>query len=532
MIFHSGNLSNASKLDADVCIVGGGAAGISIALKMSGNGAKILVLESGFDGYDERAQSLYAGENIGHPADPLNEARLRMLGGSTNHWAGNCMPLDPIDFEARPGIPHSGWPISRSDLDLYYPAAQELVETPSDTLYDTSEHFSKIPDHPIAFDESKLTSYLYALSPPTQFGYVYEDRLKQASDISLVLNATVLEILTDDTASQVTGLRVAGIDGPAFEVQAKLFVLAQGAAETARLLLLSDNVETRGLGNSNDLVGRYFMDHVSFRPALQAMVARDNSQFRIYTEEHPVGEHYMRCAIRASEDLLRAEQLPNFRFIFFHEETGSPGQSSATTIKRALEKGHAPDNLRWHLANVLSDLDGLTNEVYRTLLRSEEDLIRRDWIEPWLSVESLPNPDSRVLLTADRDDIFGQRRIALDWRLTNADLAANRRATEVLAAELARLGYGRAWSVLFREDYDWPKPTTYGKHHTGTTRMSEDPKHGVVDENCRVHGISNLFVAGSAVFPTQGHATPTLTIVALAVRLADHLKARLAEGQP
>lgn len=530
MILNAGSLSDGDVIEADLCIVGGGAAGISIALRLRDTGIRVVVLESGFDTFDERAQSLYEGENLGIAADPLDEARLRMLGGSTNHWGGNCMPLDPIDFEARPGLPHSGWPITRADLDPYYGDAQALVETPHETPYDTRANLAATGQARLPFDDGKLTSFLYAESPPTLFGLVYEDALRAAGNVRVYLNATALEIETDATATTATGVSVAAIDGPRFRVEARQIVLAQGGTEVPRLLLLSNSVAPKGLGNQNDLVGRFFMDHMSFRPALEAMVPRDSRDFDLYTRAHPVSDGWLRGALRGSDALLRAEQMPNFRFIFFRADRGSPGQKSAQTIKRRLERGEAPDNLGWHLGNILTDLDGVTNEVYATLFDPEDDLVRRSWIKAWLSVESLPNPDSRVVLTEARDDVFGQPRIGLDWRLTQADLDANRKATEVLAAELARMGYGRSWSTLFRKDFDWPSPATYGKHHSGTARMAADPRHGVVDADCRVHGMSNLYVAGSAVFPTQGHATPTLTIVALALRLADHLKSRITEG--
>ncbi|MEO1681206.1 MAG: GMC family oxidoreductase [Pseudomonadota bacterium] len=529
MILQSGSLSEGEVLDADLCIVGAGAAGISMSHELAGTGIRVVVLESGFDGFDERAQSLYSGPNVGFDATPLDEARLRMLGGSSNHWAGNCMRLDPIDFEAREGVPYSGWPISRSDLDPYYLRAQKMVETPSETAYDAEANFQAIEAQPIAFDPATFANFLFAESPPTTFGNVYYDVLKRADNVSVYLNATALEIQTDYTASRVTAVRAAGIDGPRFEVRARHFILAQGGIEVARLLLLSNAVATQGLGNQNDLVGRFYMDHVSIRPALQAMIPTRQEEFSLYTESHFANDGYFRGAIQATRELLYAEQLPNFRFIFFLQESGSPGQVAAKRLKRSLQQSELPDDFGWHMRNMITDLDGVTNEAFRTISRRNIDIVRRSWIEPWLSVESIPNPDSRVYLIDERDDFFGQHRVALDWRLTEADLIANRRATEILAQELGRLGYGRVWSALLKDDYDWPFPTTHGKHHTGTTRMSADPKKGVVDADCRVHGISNLYIASSSVFPTQGHATPTLSIVALSLRLSDHLSQRLSE---
>lgn len=528
MFIDARTLPNGQVLDTDICIVGGGAAGITLAKELMGSGLKVTLLESGDHGYEERTQSLYAGPNLGFPAWELDRQRIRALGGSTHHWAGNCMPLDPIDFEAREGIPYSGWPIGRADLDPFYPRAQKLVETPVDTNYDTLENLQAIDKEPLKTNPDLLRTHLYAESPPTNFGQVYEDDLAAAVDVSVYLNANVLEIDSNETASEVTAMQVACIDGPRFTVKARRYVLALGGIETPRLLLLSNKVAPAGLGNDNDLVGRFFMDHASIRPSLLVLQAAGSSSTDLYTEAHEVNGGYFRGALAASEKVLRDEQLPNFNFFLF-SNSRSPGQSSAITLRRTLGRGNMPDDLSRHLANVLTDLDGVTNEMYRKLSGSDEDLIDRDWLHPWIVCETIPNPESRVKLVEERDDIFGQNRIGLDWRMTAEDLRVFHRATEILAMELGRLGFGRVWSELLEDPSEWPQ-TGHGKHHCGTLRMSDNPRAGVVDQNCRMHGISNLYVAGSSVFPTHGHATPTLTIVALAIRLADQIRTDAGRG--
>lgn len=138
-------------------------------------------------------------------------------------------------------------------------------------------------------------------------------------------------------------------------------------------------------------------------------------------------------------------------------------------------------------------------------------------------IEPAPNPDSRVVLVGDRDEL-GLQRVALDWRLSEADKRNVRQTLELFGAEIGRAGIGRPKILYEEDDSGWPEDLGGGEHLMGTTRMSDDPKQGVVDRHCRVHGMANLFVAGSSVFPTAGGATPTLMIVALAIRLADHLK--------
>lgn len=524
MFVDARTLEGGELFEADICIIGGGAAGISIAVELIGSPLKVILLESGDLGFDERTQSLYEGPNLGVDGWALDRSRLRFLGGSTNHWAGNCMRLDPIDFEAREGIPHSGWPISREDLDPYYPRAQALVETPHTDLYDNPERRQRMGLPTLEWDPERLRTFIYAESPPAQFGSSYEDVLAEADNVVVYLNANALEIETNDTASQATGVPVAVIDGPRFRVEAKNYVLAAGGIEIPRLLLLSNKVAPNGLGNEHDLVGRFFMDHLSFRPSLTSMLAEGDEQVQLYTKSHKLDGGYFRGAIAASETLLRKERLPNFCFFVFSADDRSPGQQSAEAMRRALSDGSLPEDLSYHIESILTDLDGVTNEVFRTVTGADQDLISRDWLEPWTACECVPNPESRVMLVEERDEIFGQNKIGLDWRLTDLDLEVHRRATEVLAMELGRLGFGRVWSSLLQDGADWPAVMHHGKHHCGTTRMSADPKTGVVDPNCRVHGVSNLYVSSSSVFPTHGFATPTLTIVALAVRLAEHLR--------
>jgi choline dehydrogenase-like flavoprotein len=272
------------------------------------------------------------------------------------------------------------------------------------------------------------------------------------------------------------------------------------------------------------------MDHLSIRPSLTSMENKKAGDFMPYVGSQAVDDGLFRAAIGASEELLRKEELPNFLFFVFEQTDNSPGRQSAQTIRRRLGSEEGVPDVMMHLENVLTDLDGFTNEVYRTLGNSQENLIPRTFIDPWVVTESIPEPESRVQLVESRDPVFGQNQISLDWRVTSNQLDVFVRATEILAEEMGRLGFGRIWSSVLRDGYEWPSEPAHGKHHCGTVRMSNDPKSGVVDSDCRVHGISNLFIAGSSVFPTHGAGTPTLTIVALAVRLADHLKARMEAG--
>ncbi|MCK0167448.1 GMC family oxidoreductase [Jannaschia sp. S6380] len=523
MILNARQLPDGEVVEADICIVGGGPAGITLALELSESGREVLLLESGDMFADDATQALYEGPDLGFPYTPLAEARLRFLGGSSNHWSGYCMRYTPLDFEARDWIPHSGWPIGFADLEPYYERAHPYFELQTERPYDFEFWAARIGGDRLAPDPEQLENLVTVLSPPTAFGYVYEDRLRAAPDVRVLLNANVTELETDDNAARVTALRVACIDGPRFDVRARNVVLAAGGIEIPRLLFNSDRVMPMGLGNGRDLVGRFFNDHVGLRPHVRTLMSREDlDRLSLYTGPHYLEVGGIQNVLAASEAHLRREKVGNFIFHLF-PDGGSPGKRAIRQLFGALKTGEAPPYLSGEIMNLMTDLDGATNAVAREILGRRDDLIDHAWLGPWLSMECIPNPDSRVL-RIEETDRFGKRRVGLDWQLTEFDRRTARHAAGVLIDEMGRMGLGRSWSYARREDYEIPRTVGLGKHHNGTVRMSDDPATGVVDANCKVHGVANLHIASCGVFPTSGYANPTLTIGAMAIRLADHLR--------
>lgn len=529
MLIDARQLPDGQVLEADICIVGGGPAGITLALELARSSLKVILLESGGMAFDDRTQSLYAGPNLGFQYDPLDEARLRFLGGSSNHWAGNCMPLTPLDFERRDWMRHSGWPIAYGDLAPFYQRAQPYCELQTERPYDFDFWAEKLGGTPLRVRPELLTNVAINESPPTAFGFAYEERLQQAENLAVYLHANVLELETNATASEVKAAQVACFDGPRLAVRARRFVLCAGGIEIPRLLLLSNKVATAGLGNAHDLVGRFFSDHAAVRPVMRVLLSEGIERLSLYTGPRYFDIGGFMGTLASSEALLRREEIGGFIFHLFPAGT-TPGEQSLTNLIRSTRDADLPPYLWTQIGNVLTDLDGATNALYKGFSGGREDLVERDWLGPWLTFEVVPNPESRVMLVEDRDS-FGQRRIGLDWRLTETEMRTVQRATEILVQEVGRLGIGRAWTDALREDYEWPSYVARGKHHCGTTRMSDDPKTGVVDRDCRVHGVSNLYVSSSSVFPTNGYANPTLTIVAMSIRMADHFQSDAERGQ-
>lgn len=524
------SVSKQTVINTDICIIGAGAAGITLARELIGQPFRVCLLESGGLEYDAETQSLYKGQNAGLPYYPLEAARLRFFGGTTNHWNGACRPLDAIDFETRAWVPHSGWPFARSHLWPFYERAQTVLQI-GPLKYDGASWERE--DRPRAkFAGDSMESAVFQNSPPTRFGQVYREEIRSASNVDTYLHANVLEIETNESGREVKRLRVTSLARNDFFVSARVYVLATGGIENARLLLLSNRMNQHGLGNDRGLVGRFFMDHHGASWGRLGIVAPSEFPLPFYEPRHEAelnpgatGKVSIWGFMTPSEQTLRQQKLLNCGInIRELPEEDSPGVVSIRNIKNTLARGNWPDNFWQHLTNVIYDIDGVT-------LRSVEKLTGKQSapkifeIEYW--AEPHPNPNSRVRLSSERDAL-GQQRVALEWRLTGHDFDNVRKVLRLLATELGRSSLGRLRIDPAICSDDWVSSMMEGSyHHIGTTRMHKDPKYGVVDPNCRVHGLSNLYVAGSSVFPTAGHANPTLTIVALALRLAGHIKQKM-----
>ena len=516
-----------SDIQTDICIIGAGAAGITLAKKLSDSGLKVSVLESGGFEYEPKTQDMYKGENIGQTYLPLNISRLRYLGGTTNHWAGWCVPLDELDFQKREWIPHSGWPINRSDLDPYYVEAQKLCQL-GPFEYDADYWSKEIENFPNFNTQSLLPRFQQFSSPATRFGTEYKEDLEKAKNVTVYLHTNVTNININEANSEINSISIDSLEGKSGTVTAKKYILACGGIENPRLLLASNDVMNVGIGNQNDLVGRFFMEHAevyktSHVTNFQGPLMKDlknkltSSGTRIGIRLCPSPEHQKKLKIANSAAIILAPS-------FSKEENG---YTSFSKLTRSLVKGKLPDKPKEKIAKIIKDIDTALG-VY-TLKAQGKSLSQRIHEKGKISLacssEQIPNPDSRVVLSTEKNKL-GNPRANLDWQLSELDYRTIRENMLLIGAEFSRLGVGRVqldeW--IKTEEYKWPKDLTGGSHHMGTTRMSDDPSTGVVDKNCKVHGISNLYVAGSSVFTTGGQANPTLTIVALALRLAEHLK--------
>ena len=503
-------LEHGALIQGDLCIVGAGAAGISMALDWIGLGRRVLLLEGGGLDYEAPMQDLYRGESVGLPYYPLQAARLHYFGGTTGHWAGFCSLLDPIDFEVRNWVPNSGWPITRTELEPYYRRAQTVLQL-GPNEWSAWEWQRRDPTLvPFPLDPNVAYTKMWQFSPPTRMGTLYRDPILRAPDVHLYTHANVVEIEANESATAVTGLRVRslGVAGREYRVRAERYVLACSTIQNARLLLASRRTVRGGVGNGNDLVGRFFMEHLEMPSGVLATLGRTPPSTRMYDWSPGTKA---RGEIALSTEMQRGHRMLNATVSL----TPAPLSEQAKSTFQWM----TPDVLdRMRLGrDVSEDAPATASEAPRTF-----HLLTRQ--------EQAPNPSSRVTLSDERDAL-GMLRVRLDWRLTELDRRSFRAFYEVLGRELGRAGVGRLqmrdW-VLEAASAPWPASLGGGWHHMGTTRMSRDPKQGVVDVNCRVHDVANLFIAGAAVYPTAGCVNPTLTLVAMSLRLSDHLKRGLS----
>jgi len=528
-----------AMLEAELCIIGAGAAGITIARKFSDSPHRVILLESGGFEMDKASQSLYEGKNIGLPYEDLHVMRSRYFGGSTNCWGGWCRPFDNIDFEKRDWVPYSGWPITRVTLEPYYEQAHEICSVGPNN-YDLAFWADTMSKHGLqALDlpRDSVVTRISQLSKDRKFGRAHKKNLKNAANIHTYMHANVLELLTDDGATTITGVRVGTLEGNGFGVSAKMFVLATGGIENPRLLLLSNKVQTAGLGNQHDLVGRFFMEN----PRIDQGEIELNYP-TVSTNLYDVQHNYFHQSpiagnLALDEESQRREQTLNYRgwVISVSQAEESRGGEALKNLYRAVKKPTMADHFTdtslafWcrNVATTLMDPVNTAVVIGDKLFGAGRSTNRRQLVH---ICEPAPNPDSRVTLSHGKDRL-GLNQVEVDWRMGLLENKTIKRAHEIIAQELEKSGLGRVTGEPIDDSHSgWSPNLQWVWHHMGTTRMHVDPKQGVVDENCQVHGMSNLFIAGSSVFPTGGADMPTMTIVALALRLSEHIDALLRKS--
>ena len=526
MLLSLDELEAGGETAAEICVIGAGAAGQTVAKALADQGHDVLIVESGGVDFDAAIQELNHADNIGLPYYDLHRARLRFFGGTTAIWGGRTCRLDPIDFAVRDWVPLSGWPLTGEQLEPFYKQAEARLELISDHI---GEHvLDRMRSVPQLDRDVIDASYWQFDHHIDRFTAAYRDDILKHQRISVLTRATVTRIETE--RGQVTRLRLANLAGRSASVTAKQFVLACGGIENARLLMTND------LGGA--MAGRCFMEHVHCRGGL-IEADKPIDVLRLGKSIRFKGSRFA-AAIRPAEALQRQEHILNASFTINARKPPGRKMGAFMTGFNFMRHSMAVPNKAWRKMWYALKHSGTgfqeIADPYRPWLLTR--LTERN-IYAVVRTEQSPNPDSRIVIDPSCPDALGLPRVQLDWRVQEIDKRTVRVTMEAFGRELQRLGLGRVqpspW--LYDDSMPWEfdplvsKNPIGGYHHMGTTRMSADPKLGVTDADARVHGLANLHVAGSSLFPTGGWANPTLTILALAFRLADHLHERLVTGE-
>lgn len=536
--------------ETDIAIVGTGPAGVVLALELARRGRGVVLVESGRTVPDSWIQSLGDADIVNPSVHvQMNLATRRQIGGTSNIWGGRCVPYDRVDFEKRPWIPYSEWPIGYDDIARYHARAAEWFRIGA-PVFDTHQ-LSEIAQKTIAPglpDGDVLTSTLERWSLPTNFRREYSRELANARGLRLISGLTCVEVMVNETGRVVIGLRCRHTNGEQVVVTARNYVIACGGLESTRLLLASNSVVKCGLGNHSGFLGRFYMGHASGKIA--KVVFSTPPQQTAYAYSRTREGIYVRQRFSFPAEVLIRERLPNIVGWLVNPEISGPEHGSgilsfaylalssplfgrrfvAEGIRRAAI-GNGPRRPWPHVVNMLRDLPATALFIpsfgyKRFLVRRKVPgffVPSRNNIYPiQYHAEHVPNPESRVWLGEERDGL-GMRRLVIDLRFSNQDVEGVLRAHTLWDRHLQRHSCGRL--VYTQEDPEASirEQLHDGYHQSGTTRMSRDSSAGVVTPDLRVHGVANLYVASGSVLVTSGQANTTFPVVALAVRLADHL---------
>ena len=498
---------------ADICIVGAGAAGIVLAVELACRNKSVLLLEGGGPEIEEPSQEPYASELTGLPHRGIHTGRFRAKGGTTTRWGGQILELDPLDFAVRPGIEASGWPFAKTELTRHYERALELEGLARVTRQDEAV-WHEIGLAPPQFAD--LEPYFSRWCPEPNFASLHRQTLEEHPGITLWLHANAVEPILEGDA--IRGLRCRTLTGAETIFRANQFVFCMGSIESSRFFL---QPRSSGLPwNRSGLLGKHFQDHIDCNVALVEPIAAkpfhrafDNLFSRSF-KYHP--KRRLAPSVQTAHGTLNV--AATMTFVSDADEALARLKTTAKNLLRGRINQVGASDLTFATRN----LPLLARQVTRYSLR------HRAYNPPdariLLRVHCEQEPTSRSSITlSDARDSLGLLRTRLDWQISERELATIRQYVLIAKQSLAGIARIHPDEDLMSGNPNFLARCDDSNHHMGGMRMSTSADTGIVDPNLRLYGLTNTYICSGAVFPTSGFSNPTHTLLALAVRLSEHL---------
>lgn len=526
MIVDLDDYENNATIATDICIVGAGVAGLTIAREFLDSGVNVLIVESGGKRDESRTQRLYESDVVGLPHEGIHNGRFRIFGGSSTRWGAQLMTFESLDFSERMHVGCSAWPISHQTVREHYRRAEAVLAV--NALSYEEDLWADFEVEPLEFNRRQLKYRFskWAGFKNRNFAKSIGADCVSSRNVTVLLHANLTEIMPYRNGTSVSHLKVRSLSGREARIEAKRYVICCGAIETARLLLASNSVMPGGVGNDRDMVGRYFQDHISVRVA--RLDPAERSRFTATFDPFVRAGTMHSCKLVMTEEAQREKRCLNVMGHIVYGFTEESGLYELRKILRAIQskRNPIPSPLgAWRILRYSSDIFRMVFGQFLARRRLSPKLAK---CHLDIECEQAPSRDSRVTLSAEKDEL-GLPKTVLDWRISDLEKHSVQEYTKLFRNEWERMGLGKArWEESpFDGGDEWMKICRDTYHHAGTTRMGSSPGYGVVDENLKVHGFDNLYIGSTSVFPSSSCANPTLTMMALCIRLADFWKSQL-----
>jgi choline dehydrogenase-like flavoprotein len=509
------------SLDTDVCVVGAGPVGITLAVELSRRGLDVVLLESGGRSIDPALQDLYRSTNVGRNHNGINLGRYRAFGGTSTQWGGQILPFGRMDFKRRDWVEGSGWPITFDDLEPYYLKALSF-EGLDGCLIDDPQVWTAIGLSSPAY-EAGVVSHFSRWCPQPDFAKIHGKEIEGSASLRCILYATVTALSCVNDRIVTAYART--LTGKSIRVKASRFAFCVGGIESARLLLqrLEDQTPPPWTMRS-DALGRFFQDHPTFECAdikPRNAAALHRLMDMIYFGGFKYQPRLYLSATRQRElRSLNAGGIVLFKTEIAAQVLHQVRVAASRLLRGPLSAGAVAEAVRSGVrAGPL-----VAKLAWRYLVHKRAFNPSDRGYRLLAFVEQAPNPESRLTLSDDTD-AFGMRRAQLDWRVGQAEVDTLEGFARNVKTAFERFGLADVDidPLVAARDPAVLDRTWDNYHNMGTARMADGPEGGVVDRSLRIFGSSNGYVCSTAVFPTGSFSNPTHTAIALALRLADDL---------